>query len=86
MTTRSLMLSIVLVCFVPLSVLAQSVSLGGRVADTQGGAVVGAAVTLSGGEISAPRTARTSVDGTFLFAAVNPGSYSLQLAAPDVAS
>ena len=82
MTTRNLMLSIVLVCFVPLSVLAQSVSLGGRVSDTQRGAVVGAAVTLSGGDISAPRTARTSVDGTFLFAAVNPGSYSLEVVAP----
>jgi hypothetical protein len=82
MITRNLMLSIVLVCFVPLSVFAQGISLSGRVADTQGGAVVGAVVALSGGDISTPRTARTSVDGTFLFAAINPGSYSLQVDAP----
>ncbi|HEX2459487.1 MAG TPA: TonB-dependent receptor [Vicinamibacterales bacterium] len=82
MTTRNLILSVILVCFVPLTVFAQGVSLGGRVADTQGGAVVGAVVALSGGDVSIPRTARSGVDGTFLFAPVNPGSYSLQVDAP----
>jgi hypothetical protein len=82
MTIRILLLSFVFVCFIPFAGFAQGISLSGRVADTQGGAVVGAVVALSGGDISAPRTARTSVDGTFLFAAINPGSYSLQVAAP----
>ena len=82
MTTRHVMLSIVLVCFVPFTGFAQGISLSGRVADTQGGAVVGAVVALSGGDISTPRTARTSVDGTYLFAPVHPGSYSVQVDAP----
>ena len=82
MTIRIPLLSVVLVCSMPLIGFAQSVSLTGRVADPQGGAVVGAIAALSGGNISTPRTTRTGVDGTFLFAGVNPGSYSLQVDAP----
>jgi vitamin B12 transporter len=80
MTIR-MFLAAVLICFLPLTGFAQGVSLDGRVADPQGGAVVGAVATLSGGG-GATRTTRTSVDGTFLFSDVALGSYSLQVEAP----
>jgi vitamin B12 transporter len=82
MTKRIALLSILLVCMIPLTALAQGVALTGRVADTQGGAVVGAVATLSGGDVSTPRSTRTGVDGVFLFGGINPGSYSLQVDAP----
>ena len=40
MTIRILLLSFVFVCFIPFAGFAQGISLSGRVADTQGGAVV----------------------------------------------
>jgi vitamin B12 transporter len=82
MTIRIASLSIVLVCVIPLTALAQGVSLTGRVADPQGGAVIGAIASLSGGDVSTPRTTRTSVDGAFLFENLTPGSYNLQVDAP----
>jgi vitamin B12 transporter len=82
MTTRNVFLTAVSICFLPLIGFAQAVSLTGRVADPQGGAVVGAIVTLSGGGVSTPRTTRTSVDGTFLFSDVALGPYNLQVESP----
>ena len=65
----------------PISGFAQGVSLAGRVADPQGGAVVGAVATLSAAGGTA-RTARTGIDGAFFFDGTEPGAYSLQIEAP----
>src|SRR5207344_3446080 len=52
---------------------AQTLSLGGRVADPQGGVVVNATVTLTGAAAGRPRSARTAADGTFVFEGIAPG-------------
>ena len=70
------------VCLFPISGFAQAVSLAGRVGDPQGGAVVGAVVTLSAAGGAAARTARTGVDGTFFFDGTATGSYTLQVESP----
>ena len=79
MTIRRVLVTLV-VCLFPVAGFAQGVALEGRVADPQGGAVVGAVVSLNGGGGS--QTARTGVDGTFLFSAVTAGAYTLQAEAP----
>jgi vitamin B12 transporter len=50
--------------------------------DSQGGTINGALVTLSGAEVTPPRTTRTGVDGTFSFDAVPAGSVNLQIESP----
>ena len=50
---------------------------GGGVTDTQGLAVPGVTVTLEGEALSAPQTAVTLVDGSYLFRALGRGSYDL---------
>jgi hypothetical protein len=52
-------------CLHASAVLAQNVSLEGRVTDPQGGTVNGALVTMN--SPAGPRTTRTGVDGTFFF-------------------
>ena len=79
MTIRHVFVTLVLCCF-PITGFAQGVSLEGRVADPQGGAVVGAVVSLSGGGGS--QTARTGVDGTFVFSGISAGAHSLRVEAP----
>ena len=82
MTIRHSVIAALLICLAPLAASAQNASLSGRVADPQGGAIVGAVVTLGATGSAAPRTTRTGVDGTFSFADTAPGSYTLQVDAP----
>jgi outer membrane cobalamin receptor len=55
--------------------------LQGRVTDSQGGAINGAVVTLSGSEAT-PRTTPTGADGTFSFDGVPAGTVNVQVEAP----
>src|SRR4051812_26200980 len=55
--------------------------LQGRVTDSQGGAINGALVTLSGAE-GAPRTTATGADGTFSFDGVPAGTVNVNVEAP----
>lgn len=75
----SLVLS--LVC----SSIAGAQTLSGRIVDPQGGVVVDAEVRLSGTGLSAPRTTRSTADGTFSFDSVGPGRYALHVEAPGFA-
>jgi outer membrane cobalamin receptor len=61
---------------------AQTSSLRGRVTDPQGGAVVGATVTLSASSLSSPRTTRTTVDGSFSVDGLASGTYTLHIESP----
>lgn len=58
---------------------AQNVSLVGRVADPQGGAVNGARVTVIADTTATPRSTRTGADGTFTVDAVPAGSVAVQV-------
>jgi iron complex outermembrane receptor protein len=58
---------------------AQGNAVSGVVVDPQGAVIVGAAVTLSGG--GAPMTARSNAQGSFEFANVAPGGYTLSVEA-----
>jgi len=58
---------------------AQTGSVRGRVLDPQRVAVADAAVTLSGGDDSTRKTARTASDGTFAIDSVAPGRYVLRI-------
>lgn len=60
---------------------AQTGSIGGRVADPQGGVVANAEVTLT----PSGRTARTAADGTFSFENVAAGTYTVLVTAPGFA-
>jgi hypothetical protein len=53
----------------------------GTVTDAQGGAVAGAAVTLTNTERSFTRTQVTSSDGGYVFTAVPPGKYRIEVEA-----
>jgi iron complex outermembrane receptor protein len=81
MLTRRAAFVLLVGWFLPATAGAQSVSVRGRVADSQGGVVVNASVTLTGAALRA-RTARTAVDGEFTFDGVAPGRYVLQVDAP----
>jgi hypothetical protein len=64
------------------SVLAQAVNTGtvaGTVTDPSGGAIVGAAVTLTDTSTSNPRSATTNDAGRFFFANVVPGKYNVSV-------
>ncbi len=52
-------------------------SIGGTVTDQNGGAVVGATVTVTGPEV--PRTAITDSNGAFVVENLIPGSYSVKV-------
>ncbi len=64
-----------------LSITAQSISINGRVEDTAGGAVAGAAVTLRNKTNGTERAAATDADGRFTFANVAAGVHELIVAA-----
>jgi vitamin B12 transporter len=74
---------LLVVCFVFLAtvVSAQTVSITGRVADAQQGAVANAVVTLNPSSASA-RTTSTGADGVFTFADVTSGLHVMQIEAP----
>ena len=64
---------------------AQDASVRGRVADRQGGAVVGAEVVLSG-DAGPSRIVVSAADGSFLFGSVRAGQYVLRVNAPGFAA
>ncbi|HLG60223.1 MAG TPA: TonB-dependent receptor [Vicinamibacterales bacterium] len=64
---------------------AQAPSVTGRVVDSQGAAVAGADVALTGGSRPA-RSIRSGADGTFTFQSVTPGVYQLIVQARGFAS
>jgi hypothetical protein len=72
---------LVLITTLGVSALAQSVtgSISGTVTDLTGGVLVGASVTLQSDQTGATRTATTSEDGRFNFAAVQPGAYTISI-------
>jgi vitamin B12 transporter len=83
MTARHVALVAFLICFLAASASAQTLSVSGRVSDSQGGAVNAAAVvTLTIPGAPSPRTTRTDADGTFSIAGLPSGSYVLQIEAP----
>jgi hypothetical protein len=61
---------------------AQAVSVTGRATDSQGGVVVNASVTLSGGPGVRPMVVRSTADGTFRFDSIPFGRYTLQIDSP----
>jgi hypothetical protein len=64
----------------PSSLFAQSASTGtvaGTVADPQGAAVAGAAVTITDKSTNIPRTATTNENGRYVFVDVPPGTYNV---------
>jgi hypothetical protein len=65
------------------SLFAQSATLRGQVADESGAVIPGAAVLLSGSN-SAARTAVADERGSYTFAGVPAGSYSVQASAPQL--
>jgi vitamin B12 transporter len=70
-----------LVSLWPCLLMAQGIPITGRVADSLGGAVNGALVTLGAAD-RPTATTRTGADGTFSFEGVNPGAVSVQVEAP----
>ena len=54
-------------------------SISGDVTDLTGGVSAGASVTLQSDQTGATRTATTSEDGRFSFAAVQPGAYTISI-------
>src|SRR5213593_2573309 len=82
MTARHVALVAFLICFLAASASAQTLSVSGRVSDSQGGAVNAAVVTLTIPGAPSPRTTRTDADGTFSIAGLPSGSYVLQIEAP----
>ena len=86
MSVRHLVLwSLLGVLLLPRPSAAQDVSIRGVVKDRQDGVVVGAEVTLTS-EAGAMRTATTQPNGAFVFDAVRPGPYTLQVNSPGFAS
>ncbi|HEX9423787.1 MAG TPA: carboxypeptidase-like regulatory domain-containing protein, partial [Pyrinomonadaceae bacterium] len=63
------------------SAVAQSItgSISGTVTDATGGVVVGASVTLHSDQTGTARSATTSDDGRFSFAALQPGVYTVKV-------
>ncbi|HTQ53698.1 MAG TPA: carboxypeptidase regulatory-like domain-containing protein [Bryobacteraceae bacterium] len=68
---------------VSLSLCAQTATLRGQVTDESGAVVPGATLTLMGPG-GAARTATTGGDGSYAFAGLVPGGYSLRATAPDL--
>src|SRR5258705_10113274 len=66
------------------SAAAQSItgSISGTVTDSTGGVIVGASVTLLSDQTGSTRTATTSEDGRFSFAALQPGAYTVKVEQP----
>jgi hypothetical protein len=75
---------LILVGLLAASAVAQSVtgSISGTVTDSTGGVIVGASVTLRSDQTGSARTATTSEDGRFSFAALQPGAYTVKVEQP----
>jgi hypothetical protein len=72
----------VLLFLLPVSVMAQKAALRGQVTDESGAVVHAATVVLNGP--SGVRTTKTAVDGTYVFADLPPGDYTLRASAPQL--
>jgi hypothetical protein len=72
---------VLLVGMLAAAAVAQSVtgSISGTVTDSAGGVIVGASVTLRSDQTGSTRTATTSEDGRFSFAALQPGVYTIKV-------
>src|SRR6266850_1125802 len=72
---------LILAGLLAVSAIAQSVtgSISGSVTDSAGGVIVGASVTLLSDQTGSTRTATTSEDGRFSFAALQPGVYTVKV-------
>src|ERR1700735_3893253 len=69
----------------PVSRLSAQIATGritGRVTDSTGAVIAGANVTITNDATSVAQTLRSSATGTYVFEAVNPGSYTLMVDAP----
>jgi hypothetical protein len=75
---------VLLVGMLAAAAVAQSVtgSISGTVTDSAGGVIVGASVTLRSDQTGSTRTATTSEDGRFSFAALQPGVYTIKVEQP----
>ena len=62
---------------------AQTATLRGQVTDETGAVVPGAKVTLTGPPAS-PKVTTSGSDGSYSFAGLAPGSYTVRAAAPDL--
>ncbi|MGI8786671.1 MAG: carboxypeptidase regulatory-like domain-containing protein [Pyrinomonadaceae bacterium] len=69
------------IVFLSVNLNAQSgtTSVGGTIFDRQGKVILGAAVTLTNAEKGFARTATTDENGTFIFPAIQPGIYRLEV-------
>src|SRR5262245_61609653 len=77
----TLIVSIFVLSLTAVSAFAQttgSATLRGTVKDPQGAVIRGATITLVNERNKAERTAKSSEDGTYTFAAVAPGAYMLK--------
>src|SRR5262252_3282003 len=79
---KSLMLAVTLLLFAA-SALAQTSrgTVSGIVSDPTGAVVTGATITLTNDQTGVSRTTNTNGEGLYRFEAVDPGSYSLKIAA-----
>src|SRR5216683_2470104 len=75
---------VIFLIFVASSLFAQTASLRGTVTDETGAVVPQAKVTLNGPDGLA-KTATSMDDGTYSFAGLPPGNYTVQASAPDLA-
>ena len=81
----TIIISIFVFSLTALSAVAQSTgsaTVRGTVKDPQGAIIRGATVTLINEQTKGERTAKSSEDGTYTFAAVAPGSYTMKAEAP----
>src|ERR1041384_7753189 len=77
----TLIISIFVISLTALSAVAQttgSATLRGTVKDPQGAIIRGATVTLTNERTKDERSAKSSEDGTYTFAAVAPGTYTMK--------
>ena len=76
---RKTLLALLFLAFaVPAVAQQQYGRLEGAARDSQGLALPGVSVTLSGESIIGPRSATTDVDGSYRFQALPPGDYTIQ--------
>jgi hypothetical protein len=80
-----LLLRLILLLFFSAPLFAQTAALRGVVTDESGAVVPGATVTLTGA-VGTPQTATAADNGSYGFAGIVPGSYTLQASAPDLSS
>jgi hypothetical protein len=73
---------LIVACALPASGQTGNSTVRGTVKDQQGNVVAGATITLTDPEKNLTRTQTSTSDGGFLFAAVPPGTYRLEVEAP----